>query len=85
MTQQQALDLLADVGLYGSTVPFGGSDARWDEEGQEKVETELPPDRPQEWLFVAKQQLRSDAQWDVYRAHAEAAEGTDEDEHLFFS
>lgn len=85
MTQQQALDLLADVGLYGTTVPFGGPDASWDQGGELKDETVPPPDCPQEWLFVAKQQHRSEAQWDVFNSHVEAAEGADEDEHLFFS
>eukprot|EP00884_Botryococcus_braunii_P004617 jgi/Botrbrau1/14156/Bobra.182_3s0096.1 len=85
LTQQGALDLLADVGLYGTTVSFGELAANWTEDQEPCSEPALLPDQEQEWLFVAKQQNRSDAQWETYHMHVEAADGADEDDHLFFS
>jgi hypothetical protein len=82
MTRTEAMDLLADVGLFANPVAFGHPDTvstAWD------VAPAPSPDQAQEWLFVAKQQARSLAEWDVYNAAVDAADGADEDEHLFFS
>lgn len=85
LTHQEALDLLADVGLYGITTPFGDLAAARKEAPKLERKPGSLPDLQQEWVFAATQQNRSDAQWETYHTHVEAADGADEDEHLSFS
>ncbi|KXZ54150.1 hypothetical protein GPECTOR_5g249 [Gonium pectorale] len=74
----EAENALADCGLLGAPIAFGGPDSSY---GVWRPAWGPPPDarEPQRWLFAAQQIRLSAAQMDTYTAHREAAEDLDED------